>query len=49
MQTAPYRAFLLSFMAGLALLFSGHSVIHALTPAPEAPLVVPFKVPQPIA
>ncbi len=48
MQTAPFRAFLLSFAVGLTALFSGHSLVVRLTDQPpEPPLQVPLKVPQP--
>ena len=33
---SPIRAFLFSFTAGLALLFSGHVLVDTITPNPPA-------------
>ena len=33
---SPFRAFLFAFTAGLAILFSGHGIVLAVTPATPA-------------
>ena len=46
MNTAPLRAFLLSFAGGLTFLVSGHAAISQLTyQPPEPPLAVPLNIP----
>ena len=36
----PMRAFVLSFIAGLALLFSTHNLVFASTPSPDGTITV---------